>query len=85
MIEQVIYGAAGGLLMAGAGYFKSVEKKEEFDSTKFCTTVVLGAFVGGISGVTGWTPDFVMAMPVYAAITVFVENLFKGVIRRITP
>jgi uncharacterized membrane protein (UPF0136 family) len=81
--ESMIIGATSGLFMAGSGYFKSYNQnsQEGFKLEKFGSTVVLGAIVGGVAGSTGMAPEIIIALPIYAAVTTFVENAVKGIIR----
>lgn len=77
-------GALSGLFIAGAGYFKSYDEnheKESFQADKFALTTILGAIVGGTSGITGMAPDVIVSLPMYAGITAVVENAIKAIIR----
>lgn len=81
ILVNVGIGILSSVFIAGAGYFKAREE-ENFDVAKFGKTLILGAVVGGIVGYTGMAPDAVVALPLYAGISTFVENLIKGVLRR---
>ena len=83
LIQSIGLGAVSGLFIAGAGYFKSYNESghEPFEGTKFASTVILGAIVGGIASGTGMAPEAIIALPMYAGITAFVENLIKSILR----
>jgi len=80
ILTQVGTGLVSGLFLAGGGYFKANEK---FELKKFATTILIGAGVGGVAGLLGVETSIVEGMPVYAAITVFVDYLVKGVLKRV--
>lgn len=82
VITQIGIGLFAGMSLSAAGYFKSRES-EVFDAEKFLITTLVGGIVGGISGFTGMAPDVVIAMPMYVGVTVVVENIVKGIKRKL--
>ena len=83
-IEIIGLGILSGVFVAGAGYLKSVGKKNQdpFDKIKFFKTTVLGGIVGGIVPYTGLTADVVMIVLVNAGVVTLVENLLKTIFRK---
>jgi hypothetical protein len=85
VLENIGLGALSSIFIAGVGYFKGLSpegKLQEFDPIKFCSTVILGGIVGGTAGATGMTTDVIVSLPMYAGITVFVENILKAIKRK---
>jgi len=69
--------------MAGSAYFKNTaQTPEEFDPVKFGITVVVGAAIG-IASATQGNPDLVPTMIASGSLAFFVENIYKGVTRRL--
>ena len=90
-MEEILYNAGIGALasffLAGGSYLKAYNAsgdKEGFKLGKFLKSIVLGAAVGGVAGGTGMAPQLIVAMPAYAGLEVFVENLVKSVLRRLS-
>ena len=85
IINRAGIGALSGFFIAGAGFLKSYDEHglhNPFDLVKFGKSIVLGGRVGGVAGGSGLQPNFIVSLPVYAGITVFVENLIKAIVRK---
>ncbi|RLG35360.1 hypothetical protein DRN97_00175 [Methanosarcinales archaeon] len=82
-MEAIIFSVVAAIVFAMSGYLKSA-KDEEFDVTKFATTVLVGALVGVVLYVKGAviTEEAVATQfAAYAGIVVIVENALKAVMR----
>ena len=82
-MEAIIFAIVAAIVFALSGYLKSA-KDEEFDVTKFATTVLVGALVGVVLYVKGAaiTEEAVATQfAAYAGIVVIVENALKSVMR----
>ena len=91
VLHNALIGALGGASFALSGYLKSekgrFKKIEEFDSTKFLKTMMLGAIIGAVSGGTGLeyqtTVDYLVSMGIYGGLTGIIENIAKAISRRL--
>ena len=82
-MEAIIFAIVAAIVFAASGYLKSA-KDEEFDVTKFATTVLVGALVGVVLYVKGATiteEAVATQFAAYAGIVVIVENALKAVMR----
>ena len=82
-MEAIIFSVVAAIVFAMSGYLKSA-KDEEFDVTKFATTVLVGALVGVVLYVKGAaiTEEAVATQfAAYAGIVVIVENALKAAMR----
>ena len=76
----ILLGILSGVIFALAGYFKSM-KHEEFDIEKFIQTVAVGAIVGFICGVTGWSYEVALEWLKQTGLISLIEMVKKGLIR----
>jgi len=79
VLNKIGLGFVSGLMVAAGGYWKANKK---FEPKKFAKTVLVGAGVGAVAGFLGVEVGIVEGMPVYVAITIFVDYLVKGAWRR---
>ena len=83
VFTEILKGAATGAGVAFLGYAKS-NTKESFDGPKFLKTVVIGAFVGGVSAFTGQTPqDVEVEIGQYALVTYVIDSAVLALWRNI--
>ena len=90
MIETIGYAVIAAIMYAGSMFVKkwaSSDNPQDFDTTKFVSTLVVAAVIGITmvgAGVTTITEaDIATQLAMYAGMTAVVENTLKLIYRKI--
>ena len=84
--QTVVLAIVAAIMYAGTQFMKkeATDKPEQFDWTKFMSTVFLGGIIGIISGLKGIVPSeetIQLQLALFAGSTVIIENVIKIVVR----
>jgi len=82
MIEILEAAVGSGLVAAGFSLSSWLKSGEKFEVVKFTKSIVLAFFVGTCASLLGVEADIVVASPIYAGLSLVLENLLKAVVRR---
>lgn len=81
IVVGVLAGIVNGAITALLGYAKSYGAV--FDAKKALQTVIIGAFIGGVAGYTGWTYTKAEEWASSVGAITIVEYVKKAVLRRV--
>lgn len=85
-MNTIVNAVIASAMYAGTMYVKKAAKGDSFDGFKFGATLIVGAGIGALSYINGWTigeQEIQTQIVAYAGIVAVVENALKVAYRKV--